>query len=212
MLEELIERYSQYSDGELMTVYLNKKGYTIEAQKALETVVERKGGIQSLKERYDKIVEKEDEKLKIHEEVIKLYEEGLTQNDIKSRLDSEILSIDEIKEITEETYNSFELKKKDEKIKSSTIIGSIIGGIIGGTTGGILWGLQMIYSGRVFYIFAIGLFFISYGFIKFFTKQSKNNMIVFIAIMLSVIFAFFLGFYIYNIFGYRYFRTRYFKD
>ncbi|WP_139420035.1 hypothetical protein [Chryseobacterium mulctrae] len=91
MLEELIERYSQYSDGELMTVYLNKNGYTNEAQKALETVVERKGGIQSLKERYDKIVEKE-----------------------------------------------------DEKIKSSTIIGSIIGGIIGGTTGGMLWGLQMI--------------------------------------------------------------------
>ncbi|SHM30157.1 hypothetical protein SAMN05444360_11063 [Chryseobacterium carnipullorum] len=28
MLNELIERYSQYSDSELMEVYLNKNGYT----------------------------------------------------------------------------------------------------------------------------------------------------------------------------------------
>lgn len=202
MIDELISRYSQYSDSELMKVYLNKDGYTEDARKALEIVLERKGGIKLLKERYEKIVEKENEKLKIHEKVIKLYEEGLTQNDINSRLDSGILSINEIKEITETIYNSFEANKKDEEIKSSTVIGSILGGIIGGTLGGILWGLQIIYSGRIIYIFAIGLFFISYGFIKFFTKQSRNNIVVFIVTILSVIFALFLGFYIYEIFGY----------
>lgn len=33
MLNELVERYSQYSDTELMEVYLNKNGYTDDAKR-----------------------------------------------------------------------------------------------------------------------------------------------------------------------------------
>jgi hypothetical protein len=96
-----------------------------------------------------------------------------------------------------------EAEKKDVEIKTSTYIGSILGGFIGGTIGGILWGLQLIYSGHIFYLFAVGLGIISYGFIKFFTKQSKNNIVVVILTVASVFYALILGFYIYELFGYR---------
>lgn len=202
MLNELIDRYSQYSDSELMEVYLNKKGYTEDAKKALEIVIEKKGGIQSLNERYDRLVKKEYEKSIINKQAIKLYNKGMTQNDINSNLHSEILSAEEIKTITKTACSQIDATKKDLAINSSTIIGSILGGIIGGTIGGILWALQLIYSGHIFYIFAIGLAITSYGFIKFFTKQSRNNIVVFILTVVSVIYALFLGFYIYNLFGY----------
>ncbi len=202
MLNELIERYSQYSDSELMEVYLNKSGYTNDAKEALNIVIEKKGGVKSLTERCDKIAEKEMEKTRIKNDTARLYQKGLTKNDINHSLTSETLSSDEIRQIIETTSNEIEVTKKDLEIKSSTIIGSILGGIIGGTIGGILWGLQIIYSGHIFYIFAIGLGIISYGVIKFFTKQSKNNIIVFIITILSVIYAMILGFYIYELFGY----------
>jgi hypothetical protein len=126
----------------------------------------------------------------------------MTKNDINQWLTSEILSPDEIQQIIETTSAEIEVIKKDLEIKPSTIAGSILGGIIGGTLGGILWGLQIIYSGHIFYIFTIGLGIISYGVIKFFTKQSKNNIVVFIITILSVIYALILGFYIYRLFGY----------
>lgn len=202
MLNELIERYSQYSDVELMEVYSSKDRYTDDAKQALDIVIGKKGGIQSFTDRYDKIVEKEMEKSKIKNDVAKLYLNGMTKNDINHVLASEILVSDEIQQIIEATSTEIEATKRDLEIKPSTIIGSLLGGIIGGTIGGILWGLQIIYSGHGFYIFAIGLGIISYGFIKFFTKQSRNNIAVFIITILSVIYALILGFYIYELFGY----------
>ncbi|MDQ1855570.1 hypothetical protein [Chryseobacterium sp. WLY505] len=203
MLNELIERYSQYSDVELMEVYSNKSRYTNDAKQALDIVIENKGGIQSLTVRYDTTVAKELEKSRIKNDATELYLNGMTKNDINHALNSEILASDEIQQIIETTSTEIEATKRDLEIKPSTIIGSILGGIIGGTIGGILWGLQIIYSGRIFYIFAIGLGIISYGFIKFFTKQSRNNIAVFIITILSVVYALILGFYIYELFGYR---------
>lgn len=202
MQDELIERYSQYSDSELMNTYLNKDGYTDEAKNALEIVIDNRGGVQALEERYGKIIEKENEKLKINDEVILLYGKGFTQNDIVANLKSDILSTNEIEQISAEVIDVLESRKKDLEINSGTVIGSILGGAIGGIIGGVLWGLQMIYSGRIFYIFGIGLLIISYGFIKFFTKQSRNNIVVLILTILSAVFAFFLGFVIYSFFGY----------
>lgn len=202
MLNELVERYSQYSDTELMKVYLNKNKYTDDAKQALDIVIEKKGGIQSFTERYDKIVEKEMEKSMIKNDAAKLYLNGMTKNDINHALTSEILVSDEIQQIIEATSTEIEATKRDLEIKPSTIIGSILGGIIGGTIGGILWGIQIMYSGHIFYIFTIGLGIISYGFIKFFTKQSRNNIAVFSITILSVIYALILGFYIYELFGY----------
>lgn len=202
MLNELIERYSQYSDVELMEVYSNKNAYTDDAKKALDIVIEKKGGIQALTIRYDKIVGKELEQSKIKNDAAKLYLNGMTKNDIRHALTSEILALDEIQQIIETTSAEIEVTKRDLEIKPSTIIGGILGGIIGGTIGGVLWGLQIMYSGHIFYIFAIGLGIISYGFIKFFTKQSRNNIAVFIITILSVIYALILGFYLYELFGY----------
>ena len=65
------------------------------------------------------------------------------------------------------------------------------------------WGLQMIYSKRMFYIFFVGLALLSYYLIKALTKQTKNNSFVFIATIISVILALFIGQLLYEIVGYR---------
>lgn len=203
MIEELIERYSQYTDSELIQIYNNKSGYTEEAKKALEIVINEKGGIDLIQSRNTANIEKQNEKSKLNEEIKKMYDEGMTINDISMRLSASTLSQEEIDEVVNQRFNFLEEQKNDLTVNSGTIVGSVFGGLLGGIIGGILWGLQMIYSGRMFYIFLLGLIFISYGFIKLLTKKSRNNIAVFIATALSVLFALTLGIYMYDYYGYR---------
>lgn len=203
MTEELIKRYQEYSDLKLIEVYNNKENYTEEARKALEIVVNEKGGLIKLQENYNKHQEINEEKSKIETQILSLKNSGIKKDEIINSLKSEIISKSEINEIIEKKFKEIEAHEKDLQIKPRTIIGSIFGATIGGTIGGILWGLQMIYSAHVFYIFGLGLVMLSYGVIKFFTKQSKNNMVVLFLTILSVIYALALGFFLYGVFGYR---------
>lgn len=203
MLEELIERYQSSSDSELMRIYNSKEGYTAEAKKALDIVIAEKGGIASLQERHQNFIEIEEEKDHLKKEILKLNNEKLGKEEIKNKITSNKLSDKETLEIFNQTFQEIEVEEKDVEIKPKTIIGSLLGGFIGGTIGGILWGVQMIYSAHVFYIFAVGLFVISYGTIKLFTKQSKKNLVVLAITILSVIYALILGFFLYELIGYR---------
>lgn len=203
MTEELIKRYRYYSDLQLIEVYNNKENYTEEARKALEIVVNEKGGLALLQKNYTKIQEKIEEKRKIEAQILLLINQRISKDEISNSLKSDIVSESEINDILEEKFNEIEAHEKDLQIKPRTIIGSIFGTAIGGTIGGVLWGLQMIYSAHIFYIFGLGLVMLSYSVIKFFTKQSKNNIVVFFLTILSVIYALALGFFLYGIFGYR---------
>jgi len=95
------------------------------------------------------------------------------------------------------------MEVEDKKIKPRTVIGSIIGCIVAGLIGGTLWGLQMIYSGRIFYILLIGLVLLCYGIIKISTKQTKKNTVVLIATVISVVLSLLIGQLLYDIIGYQ---------
>jgi hypothetical protein len=114
---------------------------------------------------------------------------------------SDILSDEEKGQIIREKYDELSRTREDEKIKPRTIIGSIVGGGIGSIIGGGLWGLQMIQMHRMFYILVIGLAILSYGLIHLFTKQSKANVVVLIATVLSVIGALVIGQLLFEMYG-----------
>ena len=72
MLKELIERYQSSSESELINIYNNKEGYTDEAKKALQIVIEEKGGLRVLQERHQNLIEIEEEKEQLKKEILKL--------------------------------------------------------------------------------------------------------------------------------------------
>ena len=57
MLKELIERYQSSSESELINIYNNKEGYTKKKKKALQIVIEEKGGVRVLQERHKNLIE-----------------------------------------------------------------------------------------------------------------------------------------------------------
>ncbi|HVY74882.1 MAG TPA: hypothetical protein VG890_08645 [Puia sp.] len=48
IVEELVTQYEAYSDKELYDVHKNIEGYSAEAKEALEKVIRKRGGLESL--------------------------------------------------------------------------------------------------------------------------------------------------------------------
>src|SRR5206468_1494662 len=133
--DDFLKQYSASTDEELYKMYVTIDDYTGEAKEAIDLEIQRRGGIDVLK------------------------------NNVRQK----------------------------QKIKPRTIFGSIIGGTIASLIGGVLWGLQLIQMHRMFVILGIGIALLSYGIIKFSTKQSKENIIVLIATVISTGAAIFIG-------------------
>lgn len=200
-VEEITERYRNYSDEELVAVYSQIGGYTPEAQAAFQQVVEEKGGIASLKERIENQLKDDYEITRVRFQVNKLLKQGKTPFELKDIIKLERLSTAQLETIIDEESIVLEHEKIDRQIKPRTIWGGILGSFIGGTIGGIAWGLQMVYSKHMFLIFAVGLALLCYGVIRLFTRQSNKNTAVVVMTVISVVYALILGQIIFEIYG-----------
>lgn len=202
-VDDFVLKYKKYTDEELLDINSNILGYSNEAQIALGRVINSKGGLESLLKKAESKAILLNEENRIAKETMDFGKEGIDASFIKTVTSSTILSEEKVKEIIDRKYVEVEAEIEDKKIKPRTIIGSITGGGIASIIGGAFWGLQMIYSKRMFYIFFVGLVLFSYYVIKALTKQTKNNSFVFIATIISIILALFIGQLLYEIVGYR---------
>lgn len=200
---DFISKYEKYTDEELYDVHINIDGYSTEAKQALAKVLESKGGLEPILKRLEEKQIIENEIKRITKETEELGSQGIDSSFIKTTTSSKILSAEKVKELIDNKYIEVEQELEDKKIKPRTIVGSIIGGGIASLVGGILWGEQLIYSHRAFYILGIGLALLCYGIIKFVTKQSKNNTVVFVATVISFLCALIIGQLLYEAIGYR---------
>lgn len=200
-LEQLIDKFHGYSDEELFNVYDQLDGYTDTGKQAFEIAVEKRGGLDYLKDKTTRMAETKAEISKVKSEVRDLLQLGVAKTEIIDRVEIHSVTKDKLLEIINEVSAALANDESDRKIKPRTILGGIIGGIIGGTLGGILWGIQMVYSKQMFFIFGIGLVLLSYGSIKLFTRQSKKNAAVMVITIVSVLYALLLGQVIFEVFG-----------
>lgn len=202
-IPDFVLKYETYTDEELYEIYRTQDGYSNEAQEALKIVLEKKGGAEALLKRIEeqRIVEKEIQRIK--KETAQLGTNGVDASFIKKTTTSTILSANQVSEIVDSKLEEVNLELEDKKIKPRTIVGSIIGGAIASVVGGVLWGVQIIYVHRIFYIFGFGLALLCYGIIKGATKQSKNNTVVLIATVISILLALLIGQLMFEVFGFR---------
>ena len=202
-IADFISKYENYTDEELFEVHSNITTYSNEAKDALTIVIAKNGGLENLQKRLDekKIITNEIQR--INREVAQLNVPGNDVSFLKILISSNILPSEKVNEIIDNKFSEIVLEEEDKKIKPRTILGSIFGGGIASIIGGVLWGLQMIYSNRIFVIFLIGLVLLCYGIIKFSTRQSKRNTVVVIATVIAVIVALLVGQALYEIIGYQ---------
>ena len=200
-IEEITEKFENYSDEKLLEVYNAIDQYTDDGKIALNIVLKKRGGIEAIKLNLKNQAEIENEIKRIKFEIKELVNRGRSKVEIKEKIVIKNIKSLELERLIEEVSESIQSEEADLKVSSRTILGSLFGGFIGGTIGGILWGLQMVFSKHIFYIFGFGLAILSYGFIRLFTIQSNKNTVFLVMTIISVLYALFLGQVIYDIFG-----------
>jgi hypothetical protein len=200
-LNDFIIKYEQYSDAALVDVHQNIDEYSDEAKEAMQIVLQKKGGLEKIFSTLNEKKLTEYEELRIAKETMHFGKENVDIDFIKTMITSKVLTKERVNEIIESQFVIVEHELMDEKVTAKTILFSIIGIVIASLIGGTLWGLQMIYSHRIFYIFGIGLAFLCFGIIKFVTKKTFKNLAVILATVLSIFLSILFGYLLLSIFG-----------
>jgi len=202
-IEEFISKFQNYNDDELFEAYSNIENYSDEAKAAFNIVISNKGGVENLIVRQAEKQKLLREANKIKKAAVELSLSGSDSSFAKKMIISDLLPQEKVDEIIDTTFNIIEQEKEDVKVKPRTIYGSIVGGIVASIVAGLLWGALLIYSEKILVMLLIAPALICYWIIKAFTKQSKNNIVVLIATIISVCAAILIGQVLLNIVGYQ---------
>ncbi len=199
--EELILTYTDFSDEQLIEAYRNPNDYSEEAKAALAIVIQKRGGIDCLleKEQQQYVLAVETERIK--QQVRRLNTSNTDLDFLSKMIVSQLLDEHQTRTIIQQTVEEINQNREDRQIKPRTIIGGMLGAVIAGIAGGIPWGLQIMWSGRIFVIFLVGLILLCYGIIRLFTRQSYKNTAVFVLTAIAVVIALFIGQLMFEIFG-----------
>lgn len=191
--EELIQTYNSYSDEDLTEAWHSIHDYTPEAIEVLTAIIENRGGIEVLldKEQVSRDYYVETERIK--QQVRQMATPGVELEFLNKMIGSEMLGEAQRLGIIRETFDSIAHEKEDMEIKPRTLVGGSLAAGLAAVIGGILWGLQLMWSGRIFYILLIGLVLLCYSFIRLFTKQSHKNTAVLILTFISTVVALVIG-------------------
>ncbi len=191
--------YSKYSNTELLESYTTALDYSGQADKDLVAEIDKRGGTDALKKSVSEQNAVPDEIRRINKLVFSLYKDNPDPDQIKSSISSDLLTTEQLNYIIDLAINGIAQDMKDTSINSRTIIGSVIGVIISSLIGAGLWCYSIIQTGKMYYILTLGILLISYVFIRLLTRQSKNNVLVFIATFVSAFIAIPLGLWFYKL-------------
>ncbi len=195
--DDFILQYEAYTDEDLHAVYEHIDDYSPEAQEAFKIVIQKKGGLEKWLGHIQETQIYFAETMRISREAAGMAIKNVDTDFIRTIVSSKILPPEEVDKVITQALEQVALHKEDRKIKPRTIIGSVLGVIVAGIIGGIGWGLKEVYAPDIYLkiqlLLVAGLILLSYGIVKAFTRQSKGNVVVLIATVLSVILSILLG-------------------
>ena len=205
-VEDFLSQYEAYSDEQLIGIHSDIENYNPEAGKAVNMLIDKRGGLEATLQRVRQNQTIEAEKARIRFEAKTLAAKGIDPAFIKgTAMPSTILTSEQVTDVLDTALTEHQIEADDKKIKPRTIYGSLLGGILASLIGGSLWGGQLLLAGgyidlKITLLLLTGLFLVCYGIIKLATKQSKKNMAVLIATITSVLVSIFIGHILFSAF------------
>ncbi len=185
--------YDKFRDDELMEVYTTMMDYSGKADAEVMEAIARRGGVKDLLEKLESGKRIPDEIARIAREVNIYYSQAINADLIKTLISSVILSREDLDKVIDERFAAAGAIMRDRSISGQTVIGCIVGAVVSGIFGGVLWGLTILYLHHIWYAFIIPVYILCYWTIKMITRQSRNNLLVFIASVVGTIIAIIIG-------------------
>ena len=179
--------YSKFTNEELIEAYSTMIDYSGKADDNILTEIDKRGGLEKF---LQEIVQKRVNKVesdRVLNELIKLNKEGLSLEEIKTNIISEIWTKQHLNAFIESRYVRHQLFLYDRSIDRDLILKSIIGLFLASISG---TGILLL----IFYVFKfvhfgllVPVYFVSYLIIRGYTGKSHNNGIVFLAGLIATI-------------------------
>ena len=179
--------YRKYSDEDLIEAYSTMMDYSGKANSEILIEIEKRGGLENFLREIEIQKLNQTEIGRIIKEVRLLDSKGLGKNAIKEALESNILTKSELDDLIERKLVEHQAIIADRTITYKTIFGSVLGMILGSILGCVFLISAISFFGELVFFPLVGVYIICYFTIKFFTKQSRNNAVVFIASFLSTV-------------------------
>ncbi|AZA51922.1 hypothetical protein [Chryseobacterium sp. G0201] len=179
--------YKNFNEEDLIVAYLYMNEHTGKINEEMTEAINQKFN-------YDEFVNKANqrtllikEKGRISFEVYKMVEKGDDLLLIMENISSQILNNKELEEFVVEKFYGFSSVKENNKIDRTTIYKSILGIFISSIIGLLFFSI-FILATKIFSIFLlVPLYIVNYFVIRIITGKTRDNLIVFIAVFLSVI-------------------------
>lgn len=197
----LLKNYAEYDDLQLLSILASPGDYSEVAVSVAREVIQSRGGIDLLTRKIQLSQVRDVEIQRVKQEARKILVPGVDLSFAKKMVTSETLPEQEVANIVEGEWIIWEKDLKDRQVKPATITRGIPAVIISGLVAGFLWGLSIMWSGRIFYIFLVGVVIVCYSIVKLFTRQSYKNSAVFVLTVIASILAFSIGQLMWGYFG-----------
>jgi hypothetical protein len=185
-VNDFIAKFEEYSNTDLIDIETKLNDYTEEAQEAFYIVINKRGGIESLKENNLVVQSLKQEESRIIKEATIFFQQKIDVDFVKNTTKSELLDQSKVAEIIDDTYLKLNAEKKGNSVSTKTAVLVLIGGVIASVIGGALMGYSS-KNGRVLYIVIGAVFCLNLGIISIISKKPFRNSAVIVASLVSTV-------------------------
>ena len=188
--------YEKYSDDELIDAYSSMLDYSGEVSSEMSNAIELRGGLENFKKKIERRKFLTEEINRISKEIYSLTSSETNVEFIKKFITSTILTKDELDQLIESKFSQYQSINENREINSKTFIISLAGMLTACIIGAIILSLLIAFLTPVFLYFIVPIYIINYLIIKFVTKKTRSNLVIFIATLLATIGSIILGIYL----------------
>ena len=179
--------YRNYNEEDLLVAYLYMTDHTGTINDEMREAISQKFNYDEFvkKAEYRKVLIKEKGRVsfEVHHRVRKGEEISL----ILKNISSEIMERDELKIFILEKYEQFSRVKENDTIDKKTIYKSLLGIAVASVTGFLFLKTIVVSTGQFSFFLLVPVYIMNYFVIYGITGKSRDNIIVFLAIFISVI-------------------------
>ena len=188
--------YSNYSEDDLIEAYSTMMDYSGKADKTILNEIENRGGLEKFKQTIAAKEENKKESDKVLNEIIRWNKEGLSLEEIKNTIQSELWTKQHLNAFIENRYIRHQLYIHDKNIDREDVYKSLVGMLIASCIGSVLWCFSIIMFQFIFFPFLVIIYFVSYMITRGLTGKTHNNAAIFLAALFATIISFFVGFFL----------------
>jgi len=186
--------YKNFNEEDLIVAYLYMKEHTGKINEEMTEAINQKFNYDEFVSKANKRTLLVKEKGRISFEIYKMVEKGDNLPYIIENISSQILNNEELEEFVVGKFYGFSLSKENNTIDRATIFKSILGIFISSIIG-MLFFLIFILTTNIFsFYLLVPLYIINYFIIKLITGKTRDNLVVFLSVLISVIISAVLSF------------------